>query len=480
MPKSSNRDKFLRFSAEFPFLIYERFSWELEAGGLRASFHFNLANKHSFKPDLFIPRKGWKISDRELEKQLPSLLFHLGLIELISYWKAACPPRVILKAGSLDPRQVEWWKKLYFNGLGEFFYLNSIDPNPETFMEIISEGPVFPKLDLADMDPGALIPVGGGKDSAITLGLLGNEFDILPLVLNPREATKAVIGTSAKDEGRMTKDEGRGTKDEGRATKDEGRRTIEIFRTIDPLLLELNAKGFLNGHTPFSAMLAFNCLVASLLTGRKYIVLSNESSANEATIPGTGINHQYSKSLEFENDFRWYVGEFISPAFEYFSFLRPLNELQIAMLFSRMKSFHPVFRSCNAGSKTDSWCGKCAKCLFTWIILSPFLEQEELERIFWKNLLDDASLETIMLQFTGAAEEKPFDCIGTIEEVNVALCTLAAKLGPEEHPVLLRKYLQTAEYEKYRGHSPESLLSDYMPENLPERFRDVLNKALHA
>jgi hypothetical protein len=145
-----------------------------------------------------------------------------------------------------------------------------------------------------------------------------------------------------------------------------------------------------------------------------------------------------------------------------------------------MKSFHPVFRSCNAGSKTDSWCGKCPKCLFTWIILSPFLEQEELEKIFGKNLLDDASLEPIMLQFTGAADEKPFDCIGTIEEVNVALCTLAAKLGPEEYPVLLKKYLQTAEYGKYRGQSPDSLLSGYMPGNLPDRFRDVLNKALHA
>ncbi len=41
-------------------------------------------------------------------------------------------------------------------------------------------------------------------------------------------------------------------------------------------------------------------------SGHKYIALSNESSANEATVSGTQINHQYSKSFDFEDDFRTY------------------------------------------------------------------------------------------------------------------------------------------------------------------------------
>ena len=74
---------------------------------------------------------------------------------------------------------------------------------------------------------------------------------------------------------------------------------------------------------------------------------SNESSANEPSVVGTDINHQYSKSFEFENDFRNYEKEFLKTNIEYFSLLRPLTELQIAMLFSKHKKYHDIFRSCN-------------------------------------------------------------------------------------------------------------------------------------
>lgn len=44
---------------------------------------------------------------------------------------------------------------------------------------------------------------------------------------------------------------------------------------------------------------------------KKYVILSNESSANEPNVKGTKINHQYSKTVEFENDFRNYEMEYI-------------------------------------------------------------------------------------------------------------------------------------------------------------------------
>ena len=115
-------------------------------------------------------------------------------------------------------------------------------------------------------------------------------------------------------------------------------------------MLQLNAEGYLNGHTPFSALLAFLTLLIGVGSGSKYIALSNESSANESTVPGTDINHQYSKSIEFERDFRDYVSQHLSEEIQYFSFLRPLNEMQIASLFAQCEAYHPVFRSCNAGS----------------------------------------------------------------------------------------------------------------------------------
>jgi hypothetical protein len=256
------------------------------------------------------------------------------------------------------------------------------------------------------------------------MGLLNRAgLEYLPMVINPRGATRRVIASAGKSEAE----------------------TIVIHREIDPLLLRLNSEGYLNGHTPFSALLAFYSLLAAALTGNDEIILSNESSANEPTIPGTGINHQYSKSFEFERDFRDYAREFISPGLHYFSLLRPLNEIGIASFFSGMPEFFHSFRSCNAGSKTDSWCGKCPKCLFTYIILSPFLEPQALAGIFGRDLLNDRSLRGILDQLTGRSETKPFECIGTIDEVNAVLQALIERCKGNPLPGLLEYYKSVTE-----------------------------------
>ena len=119
-------------------------------------------------------------------------------------------------------------------------------------------------------------------------------------------------------------------------------------RQIDKELLELNKKGFLNGHTPFSSLLAFLTYAVAYLLDIRYIALSNESSANESNVAGEKINHQYSKSYEFEQDFKDYCIKYLDKNIEYFSFLRPLNEVQIAALFSQYKKHHRNFKSCNA------------------------------------------------------------------------------------------------------------------------------------
>lgn len=65
------------------------------------------------------------------------MIFSLGMVELVSYWKITCSPEVIVEAGVLNDRQILWWKDLYFNGLGEFFYVNDIsEANAQDFMEI--------------------------------------------------------------------------------------------------------------------------------------------------------------------------------------------------------------------------------------------------------------------------------------------------------------------------------------------------------
>jgi hypothetical protein len=244
-------------------------------------------------------------------------------------------------------------------------------------------------------------------------------------------------------------------------------------------LLELNKQDFLNGHTPFSALLAFQCLLASALTGYRHIALSNESSANESTVEDTQINHQYSKSVAFEIDFRNYVTKYVSPDFNYFSFLRPLNELQIGRLFSQFPEYFDIFKSCNVGSKTDIWCGKCPKCLFAYIILSPFISHNRMEQIFGKDLFADASLWDYLKQLTGIDEVKPFECVGTVDEVNHALRMILSDHEDEKLPVLLRQYKESMRYAKEDIYMSQGLLNSFDNGHfLNDKFLTILKNAL--
>jgi len=256
--------------------------------------------------------------------------------------------------------------------------------------------------------------------------------------------------------------------------------TIVIKRFLDKKLLELNEQGFLNGHTPFSALLAFVSVLSAAITGKKYIALSNESSANESTVVGTMVNHQYSKSLEFEADFREYVRESLTKDIHYFSLLRPLSELQIASIFAKNSAYFNDFRSCNVGSKTNIWCGKCSKCLFTFIILSPFIEPKVLVEIFGNNLLNNSELKQFFDELTGVADVKPFECVGTVDEVNIALC-LAMKMYDGELPFLLKYFKKIKDTNYCKNAINLSKLSNIETEHfLEDRFLKLLKAKLNA
>ena len=420
MKRTDNQYKFDALRKEFSTFTFERQTVKCENGALSLAFDFNLDDRYHFCPTLEIPARPFFDWDGISMKQLETLAFQIGMTELVSYWKIACPKRVVVKPFALSESQKKFWKKLYYNGRGEFLYLNGITVSEAELMVI--EGidtltsfgmtclqkpadHVIPSDVGASVSMGSwlkeqtIVPIGGGKDSVVTLECLRKEMPVIPMIVNPRGATLNCVKTA-------------GYKDDD---------FIVINRTLDPTMLKLNAEGYLNGHTPFSALLAFISILVAFGSRSKYIALSNENSANESTVPGTNINHQYSKSIEFESDFRNYVAENLSDEVQYFSFLRPLSELQIASLFAKCEAYHPVFRSCNAGSKTDSWCGQCPKCLFTWIILSPFLSREKLIAIFGKDLMADESLRPIFEELNGTAPVKPFECVGTVEEVRACM-----------------------------------------------------------
>ena len=446
--RKENQQRFDNLREQFKIFTFYRQEVGVEDGVLHMTFHFSLDDQYYFHPTVSIPARPFYHWQSIPQEQLESLAFHVGMVELVSYWKLACPRTIVVKPFDLKLCQKKWWRHLYYQGLGEFRYLNGIDCPERDFLRIESgTDRDFKPVDLGRYEEKTIVPVGGGKDSVVTLECLRNEMPVIPLILNPRGATVSCIeaaGCSMEE-------------------------VAVINRTLDPTMLRLNNEGFLNGHTPFSALLAFLTLLVSAGTGSKYIALSNESSANESTVPGTDINHQYSKSIAFERDFREYVHLHLSEEIQYFSFLRPLNELQIASMFSQCTAYHEVFRSCNAGSKTDSWCGKCPKCLFTWIILSPFLSRERLTEIFGKDLMLDPDLKPIFEELNGTSAVKPFECVGTVEEVRACVDAMKDRKGTimEDSP--------QAEA------SVETILKRFNDENfLPPRFVDLLKSKLHV
>ena len=372
------------------------------------------------------------------------------MVEAISYYKATCSKKFIINCGFLNNEQGEWFRKLYYLGLGEFRFINNINIGLEDFVEFISNGNVL-KIEASQEElDGIIIPVGGGKDSNVTLDLLKDYKDktlCFRIGVNEVALACAEVAGFPRD------------------------KIIEVKRTIDKNLLELNEKGFLNGHTPFSAMVAFLTYLVSYLIGYKYVALSNEDSANESNIEGENINHQYSKTLEFENDFRDYAKKYLKGNVEYFSMLRPISELQIAMLFSKLDGFHKKFKSCNVGSKQKPWiwCCNCPKCLFVYTILSPFLYKEKLVGIFGEDLFDKESLLETFIELCGYGDTKPFECVGTYNEINYAITKTIENLNGKELPYLLNYHNNN--FEKVK----DNLLNYYNENNnLPKEFEKIL------
>lgn len=447
MKRIENQERFDALRKEFEVFTFYGQEVGLRDGVLSMTFHFSLDERYHFHPTLTIPARPFYHWESIPKSQLEVLAFHVGMVELVSYWKLACPKTVVVKPYDLKLCQKKWWRHLYYQGLGEFRYLNGIECTEHDFLRIESgTDHEFLGVQLP-LEEKTLVPIGGGKDSVVTLEMLRHELPVIPLIVNPRGATVGCVEAAGYHEEEVA----------------------VVHRTLDPTMLRLNGEGFLNGHTPFSALLAFVSLLIGMGSGSKYIALSNESSANESTVPGTDINHQYSKSIDFECDFREYVRMHLNEQIQYFSFLRPLNEMQIAALFSRCQAYHEVFRSCNAGSKTDSWCGKCPKCLFTWLILSPFIPRERLTAIFGKDLMTDPSLRPIFEELNGTAAVKPFECVGTVEEVQACVDAMNNREGTivEDSP---------------RGDATVGEILNRFNEAhfLPQPFVDLLKSKLHV
>ncbi len=454
-------NKYEKFRAENPVFIYRSYTINETEDQIEIGYSFSIPGLADFSPSwVFAKPEGVTVAD---DLTFERMAFSLGMAEAVSYWKAVCSPEMRVECGELDIEQIKWWKKLYYLGLGEFFYVNGISADAESFVNIVPVGSFSSKNESHRELGGCLVPIGGGKDSALTIETLTQAgMNCRCYAINKRCSISATVEAAGLPEDAL----------------------IISQRKFDRSLIKLNNDGYLNGHTPFPSIVAFSAEITAYLNGLKYVVLSNESSANERTVAGQDVNHQYSKSFEFEQDFHSYEEKYLRSGVYYFSFLRPLSEFQIAKMFVSHEKYLPVFRSCNLGSKVspDIWCGECPKCLFVCLILSPFLSPSKLRLVFGKDLLNDKNMKEYFIELIGQSLHKPFECVGSIDEVNLVVSLAIEKYEANDVPLplLFREY-------KDRGlYHPETIDSinkrycgSFNDENLlPEEFRSILTKEM--
>ena len=431
---------------KYPKFIYEKYTWRISKNprtrastvrgeNLEIFFDFRVLPDIFFSPKIIIEnidkKRLVKIGDRELN----NLIFHLGLMEIPSYWKVTCSPEIEIKTGFLNSEQISFWKDLIINGMGQFFYENKINFTQPNFLKITSKPEPQRRVEknecslsktdsqrpaLCKLKNRYLVPVGGGKDSIVTLELLKRKNkEINAFLVNPTKAAKEVLKVAKI------------------------KNPIVIERKIDPTLLKLNQKGYLNGHTPFTAVLSFLSVFGAILFDYKNIVFSNEKSADEGNVKYLGkmINHQWSKSSEFERKFKNYCKKYLVKNINYFSLLRPYTELEISRMFLKYPKYFSVFSSCNVGQKTGKrWCGQCPKCLFVYATFYPFLERKELLKIFGKDIFENKKLLPVMKGLLGQGRPKPFECVGTKKESRLAFSLSLAKARKAgKAPYLLTK-----------------------------------------
>ena len=435
----NNLEKFRSYREQYPTFIYHSYTYDDQCD-LDITYHFEIPGLVEFHPTLKIRKEDIKI--HPVKEILEYLIFQIGLIECISYVKCTCSKHIQVEAGYIDEEQIKFLKKLYYRGLGEFLYVNGVTIAEDDLFTIECFHDPIELPSTTYQGEGNLICVGGGKDSCVSLELLKNEKNNSCFIMNPKVPPLACATIAGYSESSI----------------------VKVERKLDRKIIELNEQGYLNGHTPLSSVIAFISYLCAYLSGKKNIILSNEASANESTVLGTGINHQYSKTFEFENDFRNYMSRVMPLDISYFSLLRGLSEYNIAKLFSHYRIYHSVFKSCNLGSKEKewNWCCNCSKCLFIYIILSPFLNKQERIQIFGQDLYEREDLLKTFQEILGYADTKPFECVGTYEEARYAVSQVIQK---SEEGVLLDYYREHYPLEldgtKIEQYNEENHLGDY-------------------
>ncbi len=431
-----------RAMEKYSTFIFERY--EFNRNTCRIILEYSLDGRETFTETIQLPKEG--LDEAALDThELDAVLFAMHLIGGISYYKTCCPREIKIRTGHLNKRQAQFWTAVYENGLGEFFFKNNIDFRSLVrfpFPEGMASKPInWKRRNVVNRpEKRLLIPIGGGKDSIVTLELLkksGARCTLLRMEPHPIVDEVALIA---------------------------GLPMMTVKRSLSPRLFELNALGALNGHVPITAYLSILSIVIALLYGYDAVVMSNEGSADYGNVvfQDREINHQWSKSFAAEKLIADYAREWMLHDAEYFSLLRPLTELHVTKLFAQYPQYFTSFTSCNknwkiAGDGPEGrWCGDCPKCAFVFALMAAHVDRKTLDVIFEKNMFDEHELLPLYRQLLGIEGTKPFECVGTPEET-IAAFLLAHERGDLDDTAAMQMFLKSDVFKKIK--KPKQLIA---------------------
>jgi UDP-N-acetyl-alpha-D-muramoyl-L-alanyl-L-glutamate epimerase len=395
----------------------------------------------------------------------------LFLLAGVSYYKTTAAPVIELGDTATTPAERAFLTGYYVDGLGEFAHRNHLD-----LSGLRVDGPLQPASAKAsagtahrDLDPPRpLVPFGGGIDSIVTVDAVARDHpDTALFVLHPMHDCFAAIAEPAAVTGLPVN---------------------RVGREIDPQVRRSAELGFLNGHVPVTAIVTAAALLEAVLDGRDAVILSNEWSASVPTLVSNGraVNHQWSKSEEFEVAFAAVVRDALGSVPTVFSYLRPRTELWVAERFATLTRFHSTFRSCNRAfhqdpaRRLDHWCGTCDKCCFIDLVLSPFMDAASLDAIFTgrEPLENPQNSKRFATLLDLAPVGRPFECVGDIDECRAALL-LASEREDRRSSTLLRTLRAQVDRGGVTGTANGTLLAPRESHHIPERYApsDLLVRA---
>lgn len=408
----------------FSKFIISYFEWDPDR--LLATFHFAFDDQEHFREVInfspLIDQDFFPLVKNE-KNQIFHLLSHLHIALGVSYYKLFPTQDIVVQSSFLDEQQKKFRNTFYIKGLGEFFFQNQLDPRGLAIFSNSNEAPKYQeKISLASEK--ALVLFWGGKDSLVTVELLKKQGKIFDLLSFGKDYPLHQIAQFPTQQKRLI-----------------------IERKLDLLQLQkLSSEGYYNGHLPITWIILFVSLVLAYLYGYGAVITSLEKSADEGNTEffGLDINHQRSKSSEFEQLFQKYVQSSIASDFSSFSLLRERYEIRIVKEFCNYPQYFHHFSSCNRnfhqkGSKLTGdqlRCWICPKCAFVYTMMRAFLEKELVNQIFSHDLFDDKSLLPLFSELLGISGIKPFECVGTNEEMILALRLIREKEWWAESPIM--------------------------------------------